>query len=397
MATYNGTSARNIWTGTASADTGNGNGGDDTLYGRAGNDTLNGGTGNDGLYGEDGNDSLNGGDGIDALFGAAGSDTLRGGNGDDYLDGGIGDDGLYGDAGIDRLRGGDGIDALFGGADNDDLMGQNGNDYLAGGIGNDNLVGGAGNDRLRGEDGNDTLIDGIGVNDLMGGAGNDTLVYNPTGIVKPGALSLFFGDAGYDTLKLDTGAATFDNDPPYGAIGEGYTFAYVGTGGIGVAGFLNDYHEVGAYMETVKFSGIEKVVAGSGSTLVYSGTGTHNTEVIGSDGNDYLRSGAGSEKFTGGAGSDLFRFTGSSSYGPGHNGTDRILDFNPKEDHAGFHIWRADGNDTLPVKATEKNGSTFLTVASDIDGHLMANVELVGVTGLINAANKPWSDWYEVG
>lgn len=103
MATYNGTSARNIWSGSSTADTARGIGGDDSLYGKAGNDTLYGDAGNDGLYGDAGNDKIYGGDGVDALFGGDGNDALYGGAGNDYISGGAGNNKMFGDAGNDTL------------------------------------------------------------------------------------------------------------------------------------------------------------------------------------------------------------------------------------------------------------------------------------------------------
>lgn len=79
MATYNGTSADDVFVGTPD------------------NDTMTGIIGNDTLSGLDGADSLEGGLGDDSLVGGAGADTLDGGGvnrlgGADTIDAGAGDD-----------------------------------------------------------------------------------------------------------------------------------------------------------------------------------------------------------------------------------------------------------------------------------------------------------------
>ena len=60
MATYNGTTGNNTYTGTSSGD---------SISGKAGNDTLLGADGIDTIYGGAGNDSLVGGDGNDLIYG----------------------------------------------------------------------------------------------------------------------------------------------------------------------------------------------------------------------------------------------------------------------------------------------------------------------------------------
>lgn len=136
MATINGTSRKDVLTGTANADTINGLDNDDTLAGAGGNDIVNGGNGNDALTGGAGDDTLDGGDGNDALVGGIGNDTLIGG---------AGNDALAGEAGNDILRDGAGNDAIAGGDGNDIFIHNvpeniGATDAAAGGAGTDTLV-----------------------------------------------------------------------------------------------------------------------------------------------------------------------------------------------------------------------------------------------------------------
>ena len=381
MATYNGSSARNVWYGTSSADTASGNGGDDSLYGRAGNDTLNGGTGNDGLYGEDGNDALIGGDGVDALFGAAGADTLRGGNHDDYIVGGIGDDGLYGDAGKDRLRGEDGVDALFGGVDDDDLDGGAGNDYLAGGLGNDRIVGGTGFDRIRGEDGNDYLI-GDGNDSVLGGVGNDTLVFRerssgPYDAPEPTGTGVYDGGDGYDTLILDV-QGTFGQDTAQ----EIYVNASRNSPGGNIA-VVGDHVEPSGYYyaQALNFEEIRVAPGANRSAISVSG----DFKVIGGDGVDYLEGWIGNQHFSGGAGHDHFQYAHRVGV---NQGRDTITGFNKAEDRIEWNTedYGSNGNgwdnyERHHVAVVEKNGHTIYTTSDTATGQVMhvLDVDAIGL------------------
>ncbi|MEL7331986.1 MAG: calcium-binding protein [Cyanobacteria bacterium J06560_2] len=180
-----GSSRKDVLSGTRNADEILGLNGNDTLSGRQGADTINGGNGNDKLMGDQGNDRLIGSVGNDRLEGGSGEDILDGGQGNDRLDGGQGNDRLIAGGGNDILTGGSGNDLLDGERGNDKLDGGNGNDVLIGFAGNDSLKGDGGNDRLEGGQGRDRLFGGSGSDDLLGGTGNDILK----------------GDGGNDRLK----------------------------------------------------------------------------------------------------------------------------------------------------------------------------------------------------
>jgi Ca2+-binding RTX toxin-like protein len=388
MATYNGTSVRNVWYGTSSADTARGNGGDDSLYGRDGNDTLYGDAGNDGLYGENGNDLIYGGAGVDALFGAAGSDTLRGEDGDDYLEGGSGDDGLYGGSGIDRLRGGDGIDALFGDANDDDLDGGSGDDYLVGGLGNDQIVGGTGHDRLRGGDGNDYLSGGSGNNNVMGDAGNDTLVFTARATDPlPNDTGLLDGGAGYDTLLIDVQGNGFDQD------GASTVYLHMGTATQrGTIGVVADHVEPSG-LWFGDLASIEEVrVVPSGNAMALSAS--TNMKVTGSSHTDYLEGGTGDQVFDGGGGADRFQFLHRVGYFSGHDTVkgfskaqgDRIQ-FN-NEDYGSGPDWDLSARHV--TNKVEQNGHTIYTTSDSQTGQVMHVLD-------VDAVGLPPPDYYLLG
>ena len=83
------------------------------------------------------------------------------------------------------------------------LTGTTGANTLTG-AGNDDLIRGlAGNDTLRGLGGNDTLDGGTGTDSISGGDGNDVILVRGT----EAQADTIAGDAGTDTLRIDSAAA----------------------------------------------------------------------------------------------------------------------------------------------------------------------------------------------
>jgi Ca2+-binding RTX toxin-like protein len=233
--------------------------GDDEVSGGAGNDTIDGGEGDDLIDGDEGDDILKGGAGDDELIGGAGNDVLSGGSGDDLLDGGEGID----TADYSGDTAGVTVDLAAGQVFGDDA----GSDEL---LGIENVIGGAGDDILIGNDEANRLVGGLGDDVLKGGAGNDV-------IVAGAGHDVIDGGAGFDTLDLS--AAT-------GPISVDFAAGKASGQGIG----------------TNSFTGIEKLLFGSGNDIVAGGNG--NDAFDGGAGNDTLKGGAGDDTLWGGTGDD---------------------------------------------------------------------------------------------
>jgi Ca2+-binding RTX toxin-like protein len=128
------------------------------------------------------------------IFGLSG--TIKGTNGPDVIVGSPQADVIVGRGGADRICGSDGDDRIDGGPDNDRLYGEGGDDLVKGGLGHDIIT-----DLV--SPGLVCLSDQFGPTDcfgsqrLEGGDGDDKI----TGIGN------IFGDAGDDTIALDTGDA----------------------------------------------------------------------------------------------------------------------------------------------------------------------------------------------
>ena len=193
--------------------------------------------------------------GENLLYGAAGADTLHGRQSDDVLHGGGGNDALLGNGGGDRLYGDDGDDALWG---YEVAAGwAAGNDTLYGGAGRDSLTGGSYDDALYGGGGRDVL-DGRGAADVLHGGGGADRLYGGVALGSWGD-QVMYGEAGADVLAGGSGA-----DQLYG-------------------GAQGDTLDGGAGWDTLD--------GGDGDDVFYGGG-----------------SGAVVDRFTGGAGADLFVF-----------------------------------------------------------------------------------------
>lgn len=312
-----------------------------------------------------GNDTIWGTSWADMLNGLGGNDYINGQGGNDRLDGGAGEDKLDGGAGDDLLLGGDGVDALFGGAGADNLYGGLGADYMDGGIGNDTLFGGIGNDRLRGGDGNDTLVSGPGNDDMRGGAGNDILIFEASGLVKPGT-GIAFGDAGVDNLHIAADTATITTS---GGVVPAYANINAAAGTIG---FSNGGG--GALVKSGQFAGIETFSV-SDDTGLYYGGGALSASVTGGNKDDTLFSGSGNETFDGGEGNDAFVFLS------GTGDVDKIVNFDPG-DLIIADFWTNSNGDPISTRTvTEKDGGSIVTT-TDFDGKVIHTlfVDAVGIS-----------------
>ena len=321
------------------------------------NDVLRGGTGNNILNGGAGNDLIYGGSGNNTLIGGAGSDLLSGGTGDDILDPGynLGSfDRVYGGAGNNTLQvdytaktNGAGVDIGYNGTNtiydrltgdalvqydsiqNFNITGSSYDDVLRGGTGNNILNGGAGNDTLIGGTGNNTLLGGTGNDILNGGAGDDILDpgYNL------GSFDKVSGGGGNNTLQVDYTSKTNG-----GGVDVGYTAN-------------NAIYDRFTGAVLVQYDSIQNFnITGSQYDDVLRG-GTGSNILNGGAGNDVLIGGSGKNTLIGGTGNDtLYGGTGDDILDPGYNlgSLDRV--------------YGGGGNNTLQADYTGKTDGTGIDV-----------------------------------
>ncbi len=322
--------------------------GDDILSGDAGEDELQGGLGDDHLFGGTGSDFLLGQEGVDLLDGEEGDDLIKGGDGNDTLFGGDGFDELQGGDGDDELAGDAGNDFLLGDAGNDTLFGDEGADRLQGGIGDDLISGDAGNDGLFGEDGADTLFGGEGHDELYGGPGND----------------IINGEAGSDVYVFSSGDGEdqiFEED----VIGEVntilfdpsitremITFAHnqadntllIQVGGITDSILIHGFTNTGVNGT----GGIQNIVAGGQTFSLVDLVGLPSGQIVGTSGNDVIRTGAGNDTIYASAGADSIT---------GNAGNDLLFG---GSGHDTYTFAIGDGLDTIQDTVTTTEGNRIV-------------------------------------
>lgn len=335
--------------GGAGQDTLFGDDGDDEVFGGGGADMLFGGIGADTLGGSGGDDTLDGGDGNDLHIGGTGDDLFieRDGSGDDQYTGGddptdtdpalgpesgndtvdysaatsaitvtlideetgaasgtsIGTDALRD---IETILGGQAGDSFSGGTRADTFSGGGGDDSLFGGGGDDHFLAGldTGDDTFDGSDGLDTLdysalTDGVTIDVLaetasaasigddtirnieqfVGGSGNDVISGGAADEILRGGAGddVLFGGAGDDTLVGGEGVDVADQSSAIETISVDL-----------VAGTMT-----GVEFGTDIVVGVEHIATGAGADTL-----------IGSDADEILDGGAGSDTISAGAGND---------------------------------------------------------------------------------------------
>lgn len=322
--------------------------GDDDLFGDAGDDELQGGLGNDNLLGGTGIDFLLGQEGADLLDGEEDDDLLKGGDGNDTLFGGDGVDELQGGNGEDQLAGDAGDDFLLGDAGNDTLFGDEGADRLQGGIGDDLISGDAGNDGLFGEEGADTLLGGDGNDELYGGVGSDIL-HGETG----SDIYLFTPGDGQDQIVEEDVVGEVNTimfDPLITR--EMLTFAHnqadntllIQVGPTGDSILVHGFTNTGVNGT----DGMQNIVAGGQTFALADLLGLPSGQIVGTSGNDVIRTGAGNDSIYAGAGNDTI--TGSA-------GNDLLVG------GAGHDIYTfalGDGLDTIQDTVTTTDGNRIV-------------------------------------
>ena len=353
-----GGSGNDTLTGNSGNNSLTGNSGNDILYGNSGQDVLNGSSGNDSMYGGFGNDSyyvdctgdliseglwsgtdtvfstitkvlgnnienltLTGGFNLNGtgnalnnvLKGNSGNNVLNGLNGNDSLYGGWGNDTYYVDSAGDVLSEGlwAGTDTVFTtvtrtlgtnfenliliGSGNTNGIGNTLNNWIAGNSGNNVLSGVAGNDLMFGGLGHDLINGGVGADTMYGGSGNDTFYVDNAGdVLNEGASA--GTDTVYSTVSRTLGT-NFEN------------LVLLGSGNIDGDGNAFDNFMVGT-------GGNNVLRSQAGNDLVFGGLG-----------NDVLNGGAGADSLYGGAGNDTFYVdnAGDVLFESASAGTDKVF------------------------------------------------------------------------
>lgn len=265
------------------------------LKGGAGDDTLIGSDGgNNFLIGGLGNDTLKGGKGInntvDYSSSPKGTGTLQG---YDVSNGG----GVYVNLRTGKARDGfGGTDSLnniqnaIGSAGNDTLIASNSNAFLNGGEGDDILLGG---------NGDDVLLGGPGADYLNGGGGTNTTTYLNS--PAPVYVNLSTNNIEDGTIKSPQ-----DSSPLYLAALSGY-------GGDAEGDRLKNIQNIqGSTYDDILVAGDAgtKKSAKSGNGQTFDFTGSY---VDGSDGNDIIYAGPGSDVLDGGRGINWLSYALSNS------------------------------------------------------------------------------------
>ena len=305
MATFNGSSGNDIYTGGIDGDLISGNGGDDTLSGNAGMDTISGDAGADRIDGGDDNDVLfagarwtgfsvysNGPEFPAVLDTGTEVDTLIGGNGSDYIFAGYGD----------HVDGGDGFDLLY-------LSLKGATSGITADFSLPSLAAGL-------TFGGGQILNMDGVNWVQGTDFDDTFTFDPT--------AGYNGGGGYTVVYAGGG-----NDHVTGGYYTGWMY---GEAGDDVLDGRNDMYlnriDGGDGNDTIYAGTGLSVLAygGDGDDTIYSGVETHGgngndhivllatyytTPIYGDDGNDTIEAAAAGNPnnygstISGGAGADL--------------------------------------------------------------------------------------------
>lgn len=339
-----------------------GNDGDDVIHGGAGDDNLEGRNGNDELFGEDGNDWLLGQQGDDLIDGGAGEDqvnydgwsgTTSGVNIDLNVitDAGgytnvvvVMEDGLNG---TDYLRG---IEHISGTDHNDTLVGDDANNNFHGHAGNDILVGGAGNDWLDGGDDFDNLDGGAGFDNLTGGENDDFLtggsdgdVFHFSRFTNQGNPTSFGADIITDFNPAED-TLDFNRVPEFSSSEALQSFASEDGEGDLVLSFTSNDFGVDE-TNSITLQGItladlpnlniwySPILGTDGNDVINGGPGSEFIQALGGD--DTVNGGDGNDDIDGGAGNDILNGGNGQDHFRGGSGND-IIDGGADWDHVDY-------------------------------------------------------------
>ena len=397
------------------------------------------------LSGAGGNDSISALGGNDTLFGLNGNDTLDGGAGNDVMVGGLGNDTYIVDAVGDTVmeNANEGTDIVRSAT----LTTLNLSSYANvenlsyTGSGNATLTGNSGDNFLSGGNGNDTIVGGGGIDTMRGGGGNDLLVQSGDIPIPSGGTMTFDGGSGFDTLSISNNVVT--NGPNGSAyivnlynsslssiekiqfnsnanttfqafivapqLGSGLAFNAELAGSAGYDKFFviattpGEFHlpsftltnwTTTADPLTSDVVGLVASTNAGDFTLYASSNHTGFQYVIGQEGNDSLRGGAGNEILIGNAGNDTIRpddGTDTMTGGAGNdvfvldgNGTKTITDFTIGQDKIDL---TGTGFDTLASVQPYLSVVGGNTVLSATPQGIPTTYTLVGVTQALSSSD----------
>lgn len=187
------------------------------------------------------------------------------------------------------------------------ISGGSGNDTINGTDRKDRLTGGPGNDVLVGFGGNDTLDGGGGKDDLFGGKGRDRLIGG-------GGSDFLYGAQGNDNLKPGAG-----NDTTLTGGGKNKV---VNKGGSDL--IIAEPFVIEDASGPISFLGSNKnntLTGGGGSDFIFGGSGAD--KIAGKSGRDWLLGRGGNDNLKGGSGDDtIFGGGGKDSIACGRGGED---------------------------------------------------------------------------
>ncbi|MHC2214746.1 calcium-binding protein [Rhizobium leguminosarum] len=281
------------------------------------------------------------------------SANVRGSSGDNAITTGTGNDTIIGGDGADTLNGGAGEDQLYGGAGNDTLIGGDGNDLFSGDVGNDVIRGGAGNDTI--SDGGFGFFPGPDglvseVLDIDAGDGDDAITVQ----LAPLLSGTIDGGAGIDTLQaLELRGLTIKNIEVLETAGylvsgssaqfesfdkivysNNLAYNYPASLALTDSAHLDLSDELGdrgafvtGYVSgvDVKTGGGSDEFTGTDGNDIFDGSGG-NDIIVGKAGNDKLTGGGGDDTINGGDGIDTAIFSGNfANYSFALNNGDHIL------------------------------------------------------------------------
>ncbi len=223
---------------------------------------------------------------------------------------------------------------------------------IDGGAGNDYISGSSNTDSLNGGLGDDVIVTNGGLDIVHGGSGNDR-IYSGRGAQK------IFGDAGFDIVDYSSSMSGVEVNLALTTWQEGGTYSY-------------------AYGDIL--SGIEGVMATNWADTI-----------VGNSENNTLYGRHGADKLTGGAGEDVFKYSGPTSTGWDSGITaatrDLITDFvngTDKIDLADFagtftFIGKSAFTAANQVNYAQVAGNTIIGLDTDGNGVPNIQIELVGL------------------